>query len=295
MERRSHAHAKLNVSLKVLAREESGYHSIETILLRLRLADDVIVRSGGDEISLRVSGDPSVPTDERNLCWQAAHILGAGGSGAGVHIELKKRIPTAAGLGGGSADAAAVLDALNAMREVPLSEEELFRSAGELGSDVPFGLCGSDMAFAWERGRRLMPLSPPPPRPVLILAPDFPIRAAEAYEWLEEDRRSGAIGPPPAARLPGLDSLGDWAALAEIAGNDLEAPVLARRPELVSLRDMLVEAGADISILCGSGPCMAGVFADDGGCDAAAERAADLGGVTPIRTRTLGPEAPLPG
>ena len=80
-----------------------------------------------------------------------------------------------------------------------------------------------------------------------------------------------------------------------IATNDLEAPVLARKPALGSLRDALLEAGADISILCGSGSCVAGIFADEVGRDAAAERAEGLAGVRPIRTRTLGPEAPLPG
>ena len=126
MERRTQAHAKLNLSLRVLAREESGYHSIETVLLRLQLADDMIVRSGGEGVSLQVSGDPSVPADDRNLCWHAARVMGAG-EGPGVQMELVKRIPASAGLGGGSADAAAVLRSLNEMRETPLPEAELVR------------------------------------------------------------------------------------------------------------------------------------------------------------------------
>lgn len=295
MERRARAHAKLNLTLRVLAREESGFHSIETVLLRLDLADEVGLRVVGDEIALRVSGDPSVPADERNLCWRAARVLGAGESGAGVEIRLRKRIPAGAGLGGGSADAAAVLRLLDSARAGSVGAAELQRMAGEIGSDVPFGLCPSHMAFAWERGRRLMPLRPPPPRPVLVLVPDFPIGAQEAYAWLAEDRASGSAPPPLPAVLPGAAELSNWDTLAGLASNDLEPPVVARRPLIGSLLDVLKEAGAHISLLCGSGSCVAGIFTEEAAREDALRAAAGWEGVDAISTHTLGPVEPLPG
>jgi hypothetical protein len=114
------AHAKLNLSLRVLAREETGYHSLETLFLRLELADELTIRTGGVDLDLEVSGDPEVPVREANLCWQAAELLGRTiGRPIQAAVELRKRIPIGAGLGGGSADAGAVLQALNAALRHP--------------------------------------------------------------------------------------------------------------------------------------------------------------------------------
>jgi 4-diphosphocytidyl-2C-methyl-D-erythritol kinase len=151
------------------------------------------------------------------------------------------------------------------------------------------------MAFAWERGRRLMPLSAPESRPVLILVPDFPIGAAEAYGWLAEDRAAGVVQRPPPSILPGPDSLRDWDVLREIALNDLAVSVFARRPALRELRDWLAGAGAELAMLCGSGSCVAGVFGDEASRDRAAEGLARRSDVGCIRTRTLGSPDPDPG
>jgi 4-diphosphocytidyl-2C-methyl-D-erythritol kinase len=125
---------------------------------------------------------------------------------------------------------------------------------------------------------------------VLILDPGWPIGAAEAYEWLAEDRVNGASDAPGARVFPGPGALARWDVLARLAGNDLEEPVFRRHPDLRRLRDALRDAGAEIALLCGSGSCVAGVFVDDRSRDAAAGAAARLPARV-IFTRTMGRSA----
>ena len=282
------AHAKLNIALRVLAREESGFHCLETILLRLELADRLeIEETGGESVFLEVHGDPEVPADSTNLCARAAAaIRRTVGHRGGVRIRLEKRIPAGAGLGGGSSDAAAVLRCLNDRWGQPLDAGELVRLAGELGSDIPFFLCVSPMALAWERGRRLLPLTAPPSRPVLVVVPDYPIAAGDAYVWLAEERAAGAVRAPGPALHPSPAALSEWTSLNSIARNDLEEAVFVRHPDLARLRDILVEEGAEISVLCGSGSCVAGVFQDASGLETAASRFEGQERLSLIRTRT---------
>jgi 4-diphosphocytidyl-2-C-methyl-D-erythritol kinase len=283
------AHAKLNLSLRVLAREESGFHAVETILVRLELADRIEIETVNEPgIRLDVAGDPSVPTDEKNLCWRAARTLHERvGRGGGTRIQLEKRIPAGAGLGGGSADAAAVLGGLNAMWGRPLDDQALIGLAGELGSDVPFGLCDASMALAWERGRRLLPLEAPSSRPVLIVVPAYPIGAGEAYAWLAADRAEGLASAPGPCLHPSPAELSRISTLESLSINDLEEPVFRRHPDLAVIRDSLADSGAVLSLLCGSGSCVAGVFEEEAALAAAAESFEGAKGLTTIRTRTL--------
>jgi len=288
------AHAKLNAALRVLAREESGFHSVETILLRLELADRIELETTVEPgIHLQVTGDASVPADHRNLCWRAAAVLhGHVEREGGTRILLEKRIPAGAGLGGGSADAAAVLRGLNELWGRPLDGSVLLRLAGELGSDVPFGLCDAPMVLAWERGRRMLPLDAPSSRPVLIVVPGYAIGAGEAYGWLAEDRTAGRVSPPGPCLHPGPAELLEGAALDRLAVNDLEDPVFRRHPELAEIRDTLAGLGAAVAILCGSGSCVAGLFQDGAALDRAAEAFEGAAGLSTIRTRTLGQGGP---
>lgn len=308
------APAKLNLSVRVLGRLVDGYHAIETLLLRLRLADEVELETGGDGIRLEIgtaedaaiSGVPAdprrvVPGGERNLCWQAAALVFERlDRPASVRIRLTKRVPAAAGLGGGSSDAAAVLVGLNRLLGQPLAPVPLLEMAGRLGSDVPFFAAETAYGLAWGRGQRVLRLPPPPSRPVLLLVPDFGVSSAEAYGWWSDDREAAAAataaadlvadilpgtlaagspsvkpegaGPASAGVLPWPAELGRWEALAALAGNDLERPVERRRPALRKAREALRDAGAELALLCGSGSCVAGVFADDSARDAARAR-----------------------
>lgn len=178
------AHAKVNLGLSVLARRGDGFHEIETVMARVALHDDVLVARGGSQVGLEVEG-AELPLGDDNLAVQAARAYlraaGAGAAGTGVDIRLTKRIPVAAGLGGGSSDAAAVLRAL--ARLVPAGVDLEAVAAG-LGSDVPFFLRDVPAAVARGRGERLEPLALPPLALVLAF-PGVAVSAADAYRLVQ--------------------------------------------------------------------------------------------------------------
>ncbi len=289
------ARAKVNILLRVLARDGRGYHSIETLFPRLELADRVVLTPGETGIHLTVTGDPTVPCDRSNLCWRAAELVAeAAGRPAAVTIELEKRVPSGAGLGGGSADAAAVLRGMNVLLGEPLRFGRLLELAGRLGSDVPFALADVDMALGWERGRRLLPLAPPPSLPALLLVPGYGIAASDAYDWLARDRDSGVAEAAEGSSSdgPGLfplsGQLTSWTTLKRIAGNDLEGPVFRRHPDLRRALGGLRDTGADPAVMCGSGSCLIGVFDDEGRRNAAAALLPRRTGLASLATRTSG-------
>lgn len=285
------APAKVNLRLRVLAREESGYHSLESLFCALDLCDEVRVGVGGGEgVELVVTGGVEVGRPEDNLAVRAARrfLVEVGREGDGVRIELHKRIPAAAGLGGGSSDAAATLRALNRLYDDPLSDDRLLQMGIGLGSDVPFFLCGSPLALGWSRGERLLALSPLPPAPVLVANPGVPLSTRGAFEAIAGAR--GGAYAPRASRLR-LDQLHDWAGVATIAGNDFEEPARAAIPAVGEALDTLREAGAVVALLAGSGASVFGVFLDEEGVDAASVRLQGLGMATwQARTARVLPE-----
>lgn len=255
------ASAKVNLRLRILAREASGYHQLETIFLRLELADTVRVRRARKR-TLDVSGmanSDSLGPVERNLAWRAAVAYGeAAGVNDGWSIELEKRIPVGGGLGGGSADAGAVLRALDAMAERPLGEARLLAIAATLGADVPFLASTSACALGWGRGERLLALAPPPQRDVVLLVPHFGVNTAEAYGWLST--RAGA--PADASVLLRAESLATWEGLRRVAVNDFEPVVAARHQEVGALVGILRAAGCAPAMMSGSGSVVFGVLPD---------------------------------
>jgi 4-diphosphocytidyl-2-C-methyl-D-erythritol kinase len=255
------AQAKVNLILRVLAREASGYHSIETVFLRLDLSDVVRVRIT-DGRSLDCVG-PAIPSSglgpvEKNLGYRAAVAYAeAVGWPTGFAIEIEKRIPVGAGLGGGSADAGAVLRALDAISPTPLGPR-LTELATSLGADVPFMTIESPMALGWGRGERLFPLPVLEPRPVAVVVPNFAISTPDAYGWVSADR-----GPyAPAAEVIPPNSVATWEEIAAVASNDFEPPVARRHPEIAEIVDTLESMDAIIAMLSGSGSTVFGVFAE---------------------------------
>lgn len=294
------AHAKVNLRLRVLETEPGGFHSLETVFLRLALRDEIELSAGRPGIRLRVEEEPgplaavarlgeALPRGETNLCWRAAEAYHhAVGLEPAVEILLRKRLPSGAGLGGGSADAAAVLRGLDALYGGALGASRLTAVAGELGSDVPFALADTPAALAWERGRRLLPLPAPRPRPVLLLVPGFAVSTAEAYRWLDEARAEAAEEAGGGALvLPSADRLGSWEELDALAVNDFEAPVFSRHAELAAWKDELRGAGARPALMAGSGSALFGVFRGEEERDAAAERFEGREGLTVLHT--MGP------
>jgi 4-diphosphocytidyl-2-C-methyl-D-erythritol kinase len=207
-----------------------------------------------------------------------------------VDLHLAKRIPSAAGLGGGSSDAAAVLRALNALHGGVFPRTALLQMAVELGSDVPFFVCGSALALAWGRGERLLPLPPLPPRPVLVAHPGEAMPTADAFRRVAELR--GGTHRPRAALLD-PQALVSWDAVAALAENDFEPVVVERIPLLAGALDGLRAEGARIALLAGSGSSVFGVFAGEAERERAAARLEALG-MRCWRARTLG-AAPAPG
>jgi len=294
---RALAHAKINLRHRVFARDETGFHGVETILLRTSLTDDVGIEETAHGVSIAVDGPASagVPEGPANLCCLAAEKFLARAFARrkvrpGIHITLTKRIPAASGLGGGSADAAATLQLLS-KRWGKLNERDLVSISGELGSDVTFALVGVPMALGWERGRRLLPLRGPTPRSAALVSPPIEISTPAAYEWLRVSRAVDNDGPtdPPSATgvepadapghggatvLPGPGRLCEWGALERIAQNDLEGPVLDRHPELADALDMLRGRDPAYAGMTGSGSTLFAIFSDEDECAEACGRIA---------------------
>ncbi len=239
---RAMAQAKVNLSLRILAREESGFHQIETVFQRLALADVVSVREAvGRTLDVRFAeGARAVDLGpvERNLAWRAADAYAAvAGSPRGWALEIEKRIPVGGGLGGGSADAAAVLRALDALAARPLGPSALVDIAARLGADVAFLTSASELALAWGRGERMLDLPPLAAARVLLLVPDFGVHTGQAYAALAAHRAAGHVVTGAAWRSP--RSLGSWSAVAADAVNDFEPVVFELHPALAKVRAQL--------------------------------------------------------
>ncbi len=251
------AQAKVNLALRILAREESGYHQIETVFQRLALADAVTVRES-ETRSLDVRWtDPSRAVElgpvEQNLAWRAADTYAAvAGGPRGFAIEIEKAIPVGGGLGGGSADAAAVLRALDALATRPLGHDALIDIAARLGADVAFLASPSELALAWGRGDCMLDLPPLPEAPVLLVVPNFGVNTGQAYRALAEARAAAAA--PVAARRRSLRALGTWSEIAADAVNDFEPIVFERHPQLATVRAQLAALPESVfAMMSGSG------------------------------------------
>ncbi len=248
------APAKINLALEVLGRRADGYHEVRTVLQAVDLADELRVSArgdGGTGVALRVDPAGSAP-EEGNLVLAAARLLGADQL-PGVSIALTKRIPVAAGLGGGSSDAAAALLALRHLHGVSTGDEELSALAAKLGSDVPFFLSGGT-ALGTGRGEQLSPLPPPVDRFAVLAwpnAPELENKTARLYKLLRpEHYTDGAATEEVVRRLRAGVSL-DGALY-----NVFDAVAGQAHDAYEAMRERFLEAGARQPTLCGSGPAM---------------------------------------
>jgi 4-diphosphocytidyl-2-C-methyl-D-erythritol kinase len=282
---RVEAQAKINLFLRILSREPSGYHQLETLFQRIALADSVLVRTAGDGRSLDCRGADTGPP-EKNLAWRAAVAFAdAAGGPANFQVEIEKRIPVGGGLGGGSANAAAVLRALNALAERPLDNAALGAIAFSLGADVPYLLSTHPLALGSGRGEKLFPLGPLAARSVLLAVPPFGVASRDAFGWYAERKASRHSGTR--ATLPVGRKL-EWRTIAALAANDLESVVAERHPEIAALRDTLSRDGAIMAQMSGSGSVVFGVF--ESGVPAGVGMAA---GTRVIETDTVETVAPV--
>ncbi len=275
------APGKINLFLRLLAKEASGYHQLETLYSAVDFCDELVLRRTERGVSVEVVGPSAGPEDE-NLAYRAADaLLDAAEFTMGVHVRLRKNIPVGAGLGGGSSDAGGTLRALNTLLGEPFSASALLQIAGRLGADVPFFASGAGAALAWGRGERLLPLLDVPRLTVLLALPSLHIATSEAYEYVSVPER----GLPTTLAL---DALGQPEALAALAENDFETSVFERHPELGKLREAVQEAGALTARLSGSGAALFGLFNDREAAEgASASLSASWADVRFVVTETL--------
>ncbi len=258
------AHAKVNLFLRIIAREApAGFHQIETAFALLELADELIVTRTGSGVTLTVQGADLGPPEENLAVRGARAVLEATGHKFGVAVELTKRIPVRAGLGGGSSDAAAALHAVNALADNAVPRHELLHFATRLGADVTFFASGAPAAVAWGRGERLFRIAAPPPAaPALVALPSPPLGVAtpDAYRWWDE------MHAEPAPRGPlvlDADAFAGWGSIGRLGGNDFEIPVFGRHPPLRALYERLAGTHPYWVRLCGSGSAVAAVYANE--------------------------------
>jgi 4-diphosphocytidyl-2-C-methyl-D-erythritol kinase len=241
--------AKVNLYLRVVGRRPDGYHEVVTVMQPLTLADELLVSLAGEGIALACD-DPGLPSGEANLAWRAARLFQEEtGQKPGVSLRLRKRIPLAAGLGGGSSDAAGTLMALNDLAGKPLNQVGLHRLASRLGADVPFFL-SREPAVGRGIGTQLSPVTLHPYW-YLLINPAEPLSTRWVYENLDLDTLPG----PPAAETWDPEHPETW------VRNDLGPVVVKRFPELASLLAGLGESGARCQGISGSGPTLFGLFA----------------------------------
>ena len=284
--------AKINLLLRVLAREDGGHHQIETVFQAVDLCDQVEARPGDSGIALEVRcdragrfgdvtddlGDP----DRNTVTLAARAFFAATGRAPSARIALTKAVPAGTGLGGASSDAAGALIALNALHGDPLDRKELLALGRSVGSDVPFFLAGKATAIAWGRGDRLLPRSPPGSAAVVLVVPSERSPTARAYREL-----SARMALPAAPAVLDGASAGGWSALGALQGNDFEQIVFERVPRLRAMRRALAEGGAMVARMTGSGTALFGVFEDDreaGAVAAKLEAGAESADVAVVRT-----------
>lgn len=251
------AHAKINLVLAAGKRRPDGYHEVETVLQQLELHDRLEFRAA-DNLSL-YTDSLEVPSGPENLVWRAAVLLRARHNcKRGAEIRLYKSIPVAAGLAGGSADAAATLVGLSRFWGLNLPLETLQDLGTELGTDVPFCLAGPT-ALARGRGDVVTPLPPAPPLGVMLVKPPYGVLAAEAYARF--DRLPPGDYPELSLVLQGLAAR-DARAIARGLSNNLEPAVFDLHPELEAIKRRIRDSGALGALMAGSGPTVFGLTPD---------------------------------
>jgi 4-diphosphocytidyl-2-C-methyl-D-erythritol kinase len=269
------AYAKINLDLRVLGTRPDGFHELRTVFQSISLHDTItcLPRQGPFAIECDVAG---VPLDGSNLIWRAAEALWRALRRSGrvqdIVVRLDKGIPLQAGLGGGSADAAATLVALSRAWNVPVRQAQLTDVAAALGADVPFFLAGGT-ALGLGRGDEIYPLADLPRHWIVLLVPGFGVSTSEAYGWYDGERElaRGSLGREP-QHVPG-----PWPSRAAQMINDLEAPIARHHPEIDQMKAALRRAGAAAAAMSGSGSAVFGLFQKRRDAGLAVERVSGSG------------------
>jgi 4-diphosphocytidyl-2-C-methyl-D-erythritol kinase len=245
--------AKINLFLRVLAQRPDGYHDIETIFQTIDLYDELVLEAVTDESHLAVPGRPDLETEDNLIIKAARWLEKKTGQTLPVRVELNKRIPVAAGLGGGSSDAAATLVGMRSLFGLDLSDDNLHEGAVALGADVPFFLKGGS-AVGEGIGERLTPVNLPMNYSVLLVCPAFSVSTGvifrEFSKILTGEGREGRLWP----------RLQQAARIEDLLHNDLQSVTESLHPELAGIRQSMLGAGLKAILMSGSGPTFFGVI-----------------------------------
>lgn len=284
-----HAWAKLNISLDVLGLLPNAYHEMRMIMQSVSLHDGVHISLTDDGNIQAYSDLDYLPCGEGNLACRAARIFfqSAGMEGAGAHIRLEKRIPVCAGLGGGSSDAAAVLRGLNRLCGGRFDRTQLETMAEQVGSDVPFCVCGGT-SLASGTGTSLSPLPPMPDCGIVICKPPISIRTPELFKNI--DSRRSRLHPDTDGIIAALYA-GDISGIARRMFNVFEDVLPKNAGDVAALKGMLLDAGALGAVMSGTGSALFGIFPDEDSAREAAGRmrghCAELFCAAPVGEETI--------
>jgi 4-diphosphocytidyl-2-C-methyl-D-erythritol kinase len=254
------AYAKINIGLDVLRKREDGYHDVCMIMQSLNLYDTITInKSSVGGISIRTNLS-YLPNDQGNLVYKAAALfLETISSKDGLYIKLEKRIPVAAGLAGGSSDAAATLKGLNELYQAGLSTQELMKLGVKLGADVPYCIM-LGTALSEGIGEVLTPLSPMPGCYILLVKPDISVSTKYVYENL---RLRDQVNHPDIAAMKAALEADDLTSLTKCMDNILQTVTITNYPIITQIKNKMVELGAMVSLMSGSGPTVFGIYQDE--------------------------------
>ncbi|MEH7533250.1 4-(cytidine 5'-diphospho)-2-C-methyl-D-erythritol kinase [Bacillus toyonensis] len=253
------APAKINLSLDVLGKRQDGYHEVKMIMTTIDLADRLeLMELAEDRIEI-LSHNRYVPDDQRNLAYQAAKLLKEKCNvKKGVSITIEKTIPVAAGLAGGSSDAAATLRGLNKLWNLGLTIDELAELGSEIGSDVSFCVYGGT-AIATGRGERIEHIKTPPSCWVILAKPHIGVSTADVYGNLKLNR----VTHPNVDKMVDVINAGDYKGICDTVGNVLEDVTFKMHPEVARIKAQMKRFGADAVLMSGSGPTVFGLVHHD--------------------------------
>lgn len=250
------AYGKINIGLDVLRKRDDGYHEVSMIMQSIDLYDTLRIHRQEEDIKIRTNL-PYLPTDQRNIVYKAAALFKETfGITEGIGIYIDKHIPVAAGLAGGSSDAAATLKGLNRLFKTNLSDKELQDLGVKLGADVPYCIM-LGTALSEGIGEILTPITALPPCYILLVKPDISVSTKYVYENL--NLGSNITHPDIPAMLKALQS-SDLCGLTSLMGNILESVTIHKHPIIQEIKQLMMEYGALSSLMSGSGPTVFGIY-----------------------------------
>lgn len=252
--------AKVNLRLEILFKRPDGYHEIATLFHKISIFDKIrLTSTPGNKIVLTTS-NPQIPSDHRNLAWQAADlILKTAGISQGIQIDIRKHIPAGAGLGGGSSNAATTLRGLNSLLKLNFSEKTLHSLALDLGADVPFFLMDAPTAYGTGIGETLTPVKHCDKLWFLVIFPGVTVSTAWAYQTFAKYNLLTKSSNNNIINNYNLDRN----TVKSLLYNDFESVVNSRHPEIDIAKNLLYKTGAEAAMLSGSGSAVFGIYPDE--------------------------------